>query len=39
MFKTPHAKGIVGGAANYVLHVAEQMKAEGWQPRRSSAAA
>jgi predicted nucleotide-binding protein (sugar kinase/HSP70/actin superfamily) len=39
MFKAPHAKGIVSGAANYVLHVAAQMKAEGWQPRHSSAAA
>jgi predicted nucleotide-binding protein (sugar kinase/HSP70/actin superfamily) len=39
MFVTPHAHGIVGAAANYVLHVAKQMKAEGWQPRRSSAAA
>jgi len=39
MFVTPHAHGVVGAAANYVRHVAEQMKAEGWQPRRSSAAA
>jgi hypothetical protein len=39
MFVTPHAKGTVGAAANYVLYVAEQMKAENWQPRRSSAAA
>ena len=39
MFKTPRTKGVVGGAAQFVLHIAEQMKAEGWQPRRSSAAA
>jgi predicted nucleotide-binding protein (sugar kinase/HSP70/actin superfamily) len=39
MFVTPHAKGVVGAAANYVLYVAGQMKAEGWQPRRASAAA
>ncbi len=37
--KTPHTKGVVGAAANFVLHIAERMKAEGWQPRRSSAAA
>jgi predicted nucleotide-binding protein (sugar kinase/HSP70/actin superfamily) len=39
MFVTPHAEGVVGAAANYVLHVAGRMKAKGWQPRRSSAAA
>jgi hypothetical protein len=39
MFKTPRTEGVVGGAAQFVLYVAEQMKAEGWQPRRSSAAA
>jgi len=39
MFKIPRTEGVVGGAAQFVLHVAEQMKAEGWQPRRSSAAA
>jgi predicted nucleotide-binding protein (sugar kinase/HSP70/actin superfamily) len=39
MFVTPHAHGVIGTAANYVLYLAEQMKTEGWQPRRSSAAA
>jgi len=39
MFKIPRAQGVVGGAAQFVLHVAERMKAEGWQPRRTSAAA
>jgi predicted nucleotide-binding protein (sugar kinase/HSP70/actin superfamily) len=39
IFKTPRTEGVVGGAAQFVLYVAKQMKAEGWQPRRSSAAA
>jgi predicted nucleotide-binding protein (sugar kinase/HSP70/actin superfamily) len=39
MYKVPRAQGVVGGAAQFVLHVAKLMKAEGWQPRRSSAAA
>jgi predicted nucleotide-binding protein (sugar kinase/HSP70/actin superfamily) len=29
MYQVPHAKGYVGGAANFVLHIAERMKAEG----------
>jgi hypothetical protein len=29
MYKVPHAKGYVGLAANFVLHIAERMKAEG----------
>jgi predicted nucleotide-binding protein (sugar kinase/HSP70/actin superfamily) len=28
MYQVPHAKGYVGGAANFVLHIAERMKAE-----------
>ena len=29
MYQVPHTKGVVGGAANFVLHIAERMKAEG----------
>ncbi len=32
MYKVPHHKGVVGGAANFVHHIAERMKAEGWKP-------
>jgi predicted nucleotide-binding protein (sugar kinase/HSP70/actin superfamily) len=39
MDKVPRTQGVVGGAAQFVLHVAKLMKAEGWRPRRSSAAA
>jgi predicted nucleotide-binding protein (sugar kinase/HSP70/actin superfamily) len=39
MSKIPRTEGVVGGAAHFVLHVAGLMKAEGWQPRRSTAAA
>jgi predicted nucleotide-binding protein (sugar kinase/HSP70/actin superfamily) len=28
MYQVPHTKGIIGGAASFVLHIAEQMKAE-----------
>jgi len=28
LYQVPHTKGIVGGAANFVLHLAERMKAE-----------
>jgi len=28
LYQVPHAKGVVGGAANFVLHLAERMKAE-----------
>jgi hypothetical protein len=29
VYKVPHTKGFIGLAANFVLHIAEQMKAEG----------
>jgi hypothetical protein len=29
MYKVPHFKGVIGLAASFVLHIAEQMKAEG----------
>jgi hypothetical protein len=28
MYQVPHTKGIVGGAANFVMHIAERMKSE-----------
>ncbi|PWU08739.1 MAG: activator of (R)-2-hydroxyglutaryl-CoA dehydratase [Terriglobia bacterium] len=28
MYQVPHTKGVVGSAANFVLHIAERMKAE-----------
>jgi hypothetical protein len=39
MYKVPHAKGYVGLAANFVLHIADRMKAEGvTKPERELAA-
>ena len=32
MYKVPHTKGIVGTAANFVLHIADRRKKEGWTP-------
>jgi predicted nucleotide-binding protein (sugar kinase/HSP70/actin superfamily) len=29
MYQVPHAKGVVGSAANFVVHIAERMKKEG----------
>jgi predicted nucleotide-binding protein (sugar kinase/HSP70/actin superfamily) len=29
LYQVPHTQGVVGGAANFVLHLAERMKAEG----------
>ena len=28
MYQVPHTKGVVGQAANFVMHIAERMKAE-----------
>jgi predicted nucleotide-binding protein (sugar kinase/HSP70/actin superfamily) len=39
VYQVPHAKGVVSGAANFVLHVAERMKAEGKPAGRTSVAA
>ncbi|MCC6344218.1 MAG: activator of (R)-2-hydroxyglutaryl-CoA dehydratase [Bryobacterales bacterium] len=33
MYHVPHTKGTVGAAANFVLHIAQRMKKEGWQPK------
>jgi predicted nucleotide-binding protein (sugar kinase/HSP70/actin superfamily) len=29
LYQVPHTKGVIGGAANFACHIAEQMKAEG----------
>lgn len=39
MYHVPHTKGVVGAAANFVLHIADRMKKEGWQPQPMAAAA
>jgi predicted nucleotide-binding protein (sugar kinase/HSP70/actin superfamily) len=39
MYKVPHGEGVVGGAANFVRHVADLMKAENKPIQRASAAA
>jgi predicted nucleotide-binding protein (sugar kinase/HSP70/actin superfamily) len=39
MYKVPHSEGVVGLAANFVLHVAQLMKAEHKPLERASAAA
>jgi hypothetical protein len=39
MYKVPHSEGVVGLAANFVLHVAQRMKAENKPVQRASAAA
>jgi hypothetical protein len=28
MYQVPHTKGVVGQAANFVMHIAERMKTE-----------
>jgi predicted nucleotide-binding protein (sugar kinase/HSP70/actin superfamily) len=33
MYRVPHTKGVIGVAANFVLHLAERMKQEGVHPR------
>jgi len=37
MYQVPHKKGVVGGAANFVHHIAERIKAESWQPTQAAA--
>ena len=32
MYRVPHTKGVIGTAANFVLHIAAHMKEEGWNP-------
>jgi predicted nucleotide-binding protein (sugar kinase/HSP70/actin superfamily) len=31
MYQVPHTKGVIGTAANFVVHIAERMKKEGWE--------
>jgi hypothetical protein len=38
MYKVPRTEGVVGGAANFVLHVAARMKADG-KPAAAAAVA
>jgi len=38
MYLTPQVKGVVGTAANFVLHLAERMRQEGWRRRPSGKA-
>ncbi|MFN3325567.1 MAG: activator of (R)-2-hydroxyglutaryl-CoA dehydratase [Bryobacteraceae bacterium] len=38
MYHVPHTKGVVGLAANFVLHIADRMKRENWQPSAKAAA-
>jgi predicted nucleotide-binding protein (sugar kinase/HSP70/actin superfamily) len=37
MYKVPHTKGVVGGSANFVLHIADRMKKENWALKRAAA--
>ncbi|MCC6858976.1 MAG: hypothetical protein IT158_10450 [Bryobacterales bacterium] len=37
MYRVPHTKGVIGVAANFVLHLAERMKQEGVHPRGADA--
>jgi predicted nucleotide-binding protein (sugar kinase/HSP70/actin superfamily) len=30
MYQIPHSKGVIGTAANFVVHIAERMQKEGW---------
>ena len=39
LYEVPHTKGVIGVAANFALHIAERMKAEGVAPRREELAA
>jgi hypothetical protein len=39
LYHVPHSKGVVGLAANFVLHIAEQMKNQGVAPEREEALA
>lgn len=37
MYHVPHTKGIVGQAANFVMHIAARMKQENWTAERPAA--
>lgn len=39
MYHVPHVKGTIGTAANFVLHIADRMKKEGWTSRHKELAA
>lgn len=39
MYHVPHTKGVVGNAANFVMHIAERMKQEGWTRKPAVAVA
>ena len=39
LYHVPHTKGVVGAAANFVMHIAERMKQEGATPTREEALA
>jgi predicted nucleotide-binding protein (sugar kinase/HSP70/actin superfamily) len=32
MYEVPHTKGVVGGAANFAMHIADRAKRENWTP-------
>ncbi len=36
MYLVPQVKGVVGTAANFLLHVGERMRAEGWRRQRTA---
>jgi len=31
LYQVPHSKGVVGSAANFVMHIAERVKSDGAQ--------
>jgi predicted nucleotide-binding protein (sugar kinase/HSP70/actin superfamily) len=37
MYHVPHTKGVIGTAANFVLHLGARMKKEGWSPKAAVA--
>jgi predicted nucleotide-binding protein (sugar kinase/HSP70/actin superfamily) len=39
MYHVPHTKGVVGNAANFVMHIADRMKKEGWTRKPAVAVA
>jgi predicted nucleotide-binding protein (sugar kinase/HSP70/actin superfamily) len=39
MYHVPHTKGVIGNAANFVMHIADRMKREGWTRKPAIAAA
>ncbi|MBL8234097.1 MAG: hypothetical protein JNL98_36710 [Bryobacterales bacterium] len=39
MYHVPHTKGVVGNAANFVMHISDRMKKEGWTRKPAVAVA